>query len=141
MHIIEQLQVMYQRLEDHCNILRVAMQVTTGLILEQSCQPVLVNQSVVPSLQNDRIILSQVFQLPGATGFHPQLLHIHSFCCSPRLLQRQRGVSLCSICGQLETKETFRVTGNSIKATLCWASCCYCTSWKFEGGPQCTSFL
>lgn len=36
MHVIGQLQVMYQRPEDHCNILRVAMPVTTGLILEQS---------------------------------------------------------------------------------------------------------
>lgn len=79
---------------------------------------VFMNRSQVSSPQNNKALLSQGFWTLGAAGLHPQFLHIHHFCCSPRIWQGEQGTSLCSIHGQVGTKTPLQMSGNNTEAAL-----------------------
>jgi len=71
-------------------------------------QSVFTNRSQIPSLQNSKTVFSQAFQLPGAARLHPQSLHTHHFCCSPRVWQGEQGVSLFSIRGHFRDQSNLQ---------------------------------
>lgn len=138
MHAIQQLQVVYQRLEDHCNILWAAMLMTTGLISKRSVSQCSWTGHWSPVCRTIKPRSPRLVSCQEPLGFILNCSIFTTFAAAP-VWQGEQGVSLCSFCGQLGTKTTFSITGNSVEATLCWAS--YCTSCKFEGGPQCAFFL
>lgn len=141
MHAIPQLQVAYQRLEDHCNVLWAAMLMTTGLIAEQSVSQRLWTGHWSPVCRAIKPYSPRLFCCQELLGFILSHSIFTTFAAAPECgWQGKQGLSLCSIHGQLGTKAAWRITGNIIGATLSWASCCYCTSCKLEGPPQCAFF-
>ena len=115
MHAVQQLQVAYQRLEDHCSTLWEAMPMTTGLISEQSGSQCSRTGHRSPVCRTVKLYSPRLFSCQELLGFilNPSILT--TFAAAPEFGRGSREWVCSQSVATLGIKATFRTTGK------CWS--------------------